>query len=91
MNPGTVREKLARLGEAAENGFALLNTAFAGEGVLIEADTGLIAPGPVEIMFVSSGQREDIAAAEKRRRRGHAAAAAAAGRVLAGGHLGEAS
>lgn len=62
VNPGTVREKLARLGEAAENGFALLNTAFAGEGVLIEADTGLIAPGPVEIMFVSSGQREDIAA-----------------------------
>jgi len=61
-NPQAVRDRLARLVHEADNGFTLLNSAFAREGAVIQAGPGASASGPVELLFISSGERDDVAA-----------------------------
>jgi len=60
--PGLVEPYLARLAPLDLNGFAALGAAFLADGAFVHLPAGSVVPDPIELLFLSSASREDLAA-----------------------------
>lgn len=54
--PARLEPHLARYADSDANGFAALNTAFAGSGACIQIAKGIVVERPIHLVFVSTGQ-----------------------------------
>ncbi|HYN84096.1 MAG TPA: Fe-S cluster assembly protein SufD [Pyrinomonadaceae bacterium] len=57
-----VREHLARSQEHDRDSFTSLNTAFVRDGAFLFLPKGVVAPAPIQLLFLASGARDDVAA-----------------------------